>query len=192
MRKIPALAGHTVGVDAVQDLDRRARFEDLVSTVYEPVQRYLLRRTDPATADDLLGDVLLVLWRRLAHVPADNPLPWAYGVARGCLANSRRSAQRQERLVHRLAQVRPDVPPDDGDLAEALAALPVADGEILRLWAWEQLTPREMAVALSISSNAVSIRLHRAKKRLRQLLTAGKDGGLGGQERVRDGGGAAE
>lgn len=62
---------------------------------------------------------------------------------------------------------------------------------MLRLWAWEQLPPREIAVALGISPNAASIRLHRAKKRLRQLLTAGKESGLAGQEQLRDGGGAA-
>jgi RNA polymerase sigma-70 factor, ECF subfamily len=178
-------------VEAAQDAERRDRFERLVAAVYEPVQRYLLRRTDPAAADDVLGDVLLVLWRRLDDVPSDNPLPWAYGVARGCLANSRRSAARQERLVHRLAQARPDEAGDDGALADALDALPVSDGEILRLWAWEQLPPRELALALGISANAASIRLHRAKRRLKKLLEARKDVGLTGQERMRDGGGAA-
>lgn len=162
-----------------------------MALAYEPVQRYLRRRADPASADDVLGDVLLVLWRRLDDVPTENPLPWVYGVARGCLANQRRSAARQERLVHRLAQVRADDAPDDGDLAEALAALPLDDGEVLRLWAWEQLPPREIAVALGISANAASIRLHRAKKRLRQLLMAGKESGLAGQKQLRDGGGAA-
>lgn len=162
-----------------------------MTEVYRPVQRYLLRRTDPATADDVLGEVLLVLWRRLDDAPLDTPLPWVYGVARGCLANARRSAARQERLVHRLAQVRADAGRDDGDLEQALLALPAADGEILRLWAWEQLPPRELATALGISPNAASIRLHRAKKRLRKLLTAGKDGGPAGQPRVRDGKGAA-
>jgi RNA polymerase sigma-70 factor (ECF subfamily) len=178
-------------VEAAQDAERRARFEQVVTSVYEPVQRYLLRRTDPATADDVLGDVLLVLWRRLDDVPADNPLPWAYGVARGCFANNRRSAARQERLVHRLAQTRPDERPDDVELADALDDLPVSDGEILRLWAWEQLPPRELALALGISANAASIRLHRAKRRLKKLLEARKDVGLTGQERMRDGGGAA-
>jgi RNA polymerase sigma-70 factor (ECF subfamily) len=178
-------------VDAAQDAERRDRFERLVAAVYEPVQRYLLRRADPATADDVLGDVLLVLWRRLDAVPAGSELPWAYGVARGCLANSRRSAARQERLVHRLAAVRQDEADGDGALAEALDALPVSDGEILRLWAWEQLPPRELALALGISANAASIRLHRAKKRLRKLLEGGKDVGLTGQEPMRDGGGAA-
>lgn len=165
--------------------------------VYEPVQRYLRRRTDPATADDVLGDVLLVLWRRLDDVPAELPLPYAYGVARGSLANSRRSAARQERVVQRLAQQhRPgsgDAHDSDdvGALAEALEALPDADRELLRLWAWEQLAPRELAVVLGISANAVSIRLHRAKQKLRDGLAARKNGDPTGQNEARRGGGNA-
>jgi len=178
-------------VDPAQDADRRARFERLMADVYEPVQRYLRRRTDLASADDVLGDVLLVLWRRLDDVPVDNPLPWTYGVARGCLANSRRSAARQERLVHRLAEIPHDEPSDDGALEAALDALQVSDREILRLWAWEQLAPGELALALGISANAASIRLHRAKRRLKKLLEARKDVGLAGQGEMRDGGGAA-
>jgi RNA polymerase sigma-70 factor, ECF subfamily len=173
----------------------RRRFEELVAAVYEPVQRYLRRRTDPASADDVLGDVLLVLWRRLADVPDEAPLAYAYGVARGCLANSRRSTVRQERVVARLAQQpRPDGDPVDaldGALDEALAALPEGDRELLRLWAWEQLAPREIAVVLGISANAVSIRLHRAKQKVKELLETRKDGDSTGQSGTRRGGGGA-
>lgn len=177
------------------DAARRHRFERLMAEVYEPLQRFLRRRADPATADDVLGDVLLVLWRRLDDVPAGAPLPWSYGVARGCLANSRRSAERQERLVLRIAAERPAGTGPDGDpaqeeLARALRALPDDDRELLRLWAWEQLPARELAVVLGISANAAAIRLHRAKKRLRTLMTAGKDGRPAGHEEVREGGGA--
>jgi RNA polymerase sigma-70 factor (ECF subfamily) len=176
---------------APDDADRRRRFEQLVAETYEPVQRYLRRRADPATADDVLGDVLLVLWRRLDDVPTDSPLPWTYGVARGCLANSRRSAARQERVALRLARThRPGEPVDDGLLAEALDALPEADRELLRLWAWEQLTPAELAQVLGITANAASIRLHRAKGKLKQLLLARKDGGAAGHPGVREEGGA--
>ncbi|MCW2636290.1 MAG: sigma-70 family polymerase sigma factor [Blastococcus sp.] len=174
------------------DVQRRRRFEDLVGVVYQPVQRYLRRRADPSTADDVLGDVLLVLWRRLDDVPDDLPLPYAYGVARGCLANSRRGAARQERVLQRLAhEARPTADADDdGRLTEALDALPEADRELLRLWAWEQLPPRELALALDISPNAASIRLHRAKQKLKDQLGARKDEGGSGHTGVRRKGGA--
>jgi RNA polymerase sigma-70 factor, ECF subfamily len=176
---------------APDDAARRRHFEEMVAAVYEPVQRYLLRRTDPSTADDVLGDVLLVLWRRLDAVPADAVLPWAYGVARGCLANSRRSAVRQERVVQRLAHQPAAAEPEiDEALTEALRALPDADRELLRLWAWEQLAPREIALALGISANAASIRLHRAKQKLREQVLARKDGKGSGHSGVREGGGA--
>jgi RNA polymerase sigma-70 factor, ECF subfamily len=177
-------------VVAEPDAERRLRFEHLVGRVYEPLQRFLLRRTDPATADDVLGDVLLVLWRRLDDVPAGEPLPWAYGVARGCLGNARRGAARQDRLVERIARERPAGTDDDERLAEALASLPEDDRELLRLWAWEQLPPREIALVLGVSANAATIRLHRAKKRLRALLTAGKETHAAGHEGLREGGGA--
>jgi RNA polymerase sigma-70 factor, ECF subfamily len=166
----------------------RRRFELLVAQVYEPLQRFLLRRADPATADDVLGEVLLVLWRRLDDVPAEAPLPWSYGVARKCLANARRTAVRQEQLVRRVAAERPVQAPEDDRLDEALAALPEDDRELLRLWAWERLPPREIATALGISANATAIRLHRAKKRLRALMTDGKDGRSAGHEGLREGG----
>jgi RNA polymerase sigma-70 factor, ECF subfamily len=166
----------------------RRRFEQLVAQVYEPLQRYLLRRTDPSTADDVLGDVLLVLWRRLDVVPADSALPWAYGVARKCLANSRRAAVRSEQLIHRLAAERPVEEPADERLTEALAQLPEDDRELLRLWAWEQLPPREIATVLGVSANAAAIRLHRSKKRLRGLLESGKDPRPTGHEGLREGG----
>ena len=73
-----------------------------------PVQRYLARRADPGTADDVLGDVLLVLWRRIDDVPDDARLAWSYGVARRCLANQVRGARRQRQPVARLARTRPD------------------------------------------------------------------------------------
>ena len=151
--------------------DRRARFELLFGVVYEPLQRYALRRTDPATADDVVADALLVLWRRLDEVPDDAVLPWCYGVARRCLANRRRSADRQAGLMDRLMGERPSSPVEaDPALEVALASLDADDREIVRLWAWEQLPPREIAVVLGISANAATIRLHRAKQRLADAL----------------------
>ncbi len=171
--------------------ERRARFETLAPELIEPLRRFLVRRTDPATADDVLAETLLVCWRRLDDVPADAALPWAYGVARLCLANAQRGARRQERLVAKVATVDPPAEsvagPDAGDgrqddrLEEALARLTETEAELVRLWAWEQLTPAEIAAVLDLTPNAVSIRLHRAREKLRELLRK-NDGGSGHEE----------
>lgn len=152
---------------------RRARFEALArDELIEPLRRYLARRTDPDTVDDVLADTLLVCWRRFDELPVE-PLPWAYAVARNCFANAQRSARRQERLAAKVAAVdRPRESEEtatgrDDVLHAALARLSEADAEVLRLWAWEQLTPAEIGEVLDISPNAASIRLHRARSRLR-------------------------
>jgi len=173
--------------------ERRRRFEALAAEVVDPLRRFLARRTDPATADDALAEALLVCWRRLEEVPGD-PLPWAYGVARRCLANAERGARRQQRLAAKVAVLDPPPvsmpgPEDGGDpeLAEAFASLRAEDAELLRLWAWERLTPAEIATVLDITANATSIRLHRARERLKETLLARKTAADGGHEESRGG-----
>ena len=63
-----------------------------------------------------------------------------------------------------------DIGPDP-DLAQALETLREEDRELLRLWAWEQLEPKEIAPVLDISVNAATLRLSRAKKRLANELS---------------------
>lgn len=166
------------------DAVRRARFEALAAEVYEPLQRYVRRRIDAAAADDVVSDTLLVCWRRLDDIPEDAGLPWTLGVARRCLANDRRGERRQANVGHRLA-AQPIVPPgaaDETDLGAelhtALAELPDTDREIVLLWAWEGLPPRDIAVAMGLSANAVSIRLHRVKQRLAERLGPSRDAGF--------------
>ena len=156
--------------------ERRARFEAIAPVLVDPLRRFLARRTDAATADDVLAETLLVCWRRLDDLP-DEALPWAYGVARHCLANAQRGARRQERLAARISVVDPpsQTAPGPGetadlDLADALAALRPEDAELLRLWAWEQLTPAEIALVLDVTPNAASIRLLRAREKLAEQL----------------------
>jgi RNA polymerase sigma-70 factor, ECF subfamily len=160
--------------------ERRRRFERVAADVYEPLQRYLRRRAQPDDAADALADTLLVVWRRLDDVP-DDPLPWCYGAARRCLANQRRGDARRLRLVQHAAahldtaaglaldpQRASDKP--DAALVAALDVLSDSEAEIVRLWAWEQLQPREIAIALDLTANAVSVALTRAKRKLAQQL----------------------
>ncbi|MEX2293381.1 MAG: sigma-70 family RNA polymerase sigma factor [Acidimicrobiales bacterium] len=151
--------------------DNRQRFETIVDLVYEPLQRFARRRAPSDVADDVVADTLLVIWRRLDEVPTDAPLPWTYRVAANCLANLRRGERRRARLIDKVGRWERrrddgvEEPPDPG-LHQALLTLAPSDQEVLRLWAWEDLTPAEIATVLDTSANAVSIRLHRAKRRL--------------------------
>lgn len=170
--------------------DRRRRFEALAPAMVDPLRRFLLRRTDPDTADEVLADTLLVCWRKVEQLP-DEPLPWAYAVARHCLHNAQRGERRRHRLAAKVAGLAQpgDVPgPEpDGDPAveAALAALRPADAELVRLWAWEQLTPAEIATVLDITPNAASIRLYRARQKLAERLRKNDAGA--GHEGSREG-----
>jgi RNA polymerase sigma-70 factor (ECF subfamily) len=178
-----------VAADSPDD-DPRERFERLAAEVVEPVRRFLARRTDPATADDVLAETLLVCWRRLDQVP-EPALPWVYGVARNCLANIQRGDRRQVRLAAKITAVDPpqeavhEPDPPDPRIEAALAALRPEEADLLRLWAWEQLGPGEIAEVLGITPNAVSIRLHRARGKFVEQLRKIDDGA--GHEGVREG-----
>ena len=67
------------------------------------------------------------------------------------------------------------------ELHAALGALGSVDREVILLWAWEELTTSEIAQVTGLTPTAVSIRLHRAKKRIATLLER-KTGGHAGQE----------
>jgi RNA polymerase sigma-70 factor (ECF subfamily) len=170
------VGGHNPGVDS--DRRRQERFLAVVADVYEPLQRYLARRATPDDAAEVLNDALTVLWRRVDEVPANAPLPYCYGVARRCLANHRRGSQRRLRLLDRLASQRIDDVADPGstveamdpELAAAMQTLTPAEREIVHLWGWERLEPREIAVALDATPNAVSVALTRARRKLAARL----------------------
>lgn len=171
------------------DLERRRRFGDIAEEVFEPLQRYLRRRTDPDRAEDALSEVMLVIWRRLDDVPPEAALPWSYGIASRVLANQRRGDSRHLKLVDRLqAEPRINVVPDhadagDPDLEAALGMLSEDDRDYVRLWAWEGLEPREIATVKGVTSNAATLRLSRARSKLAKHLNR-QDRLRAGQEPV--------
>ncbi|MFD8374769.1 RNA polymerase sigma factor [Streptomyces sp. NPDC059688] len=145
---------------------------------YWAVSRYVARRLPGRTGEveEVVAEVFTVAWRRRADLPA-SPLPWLYGVARNCLANAVRGYGRRRRLVDRLGNDEaahgrhvvdsPDAEAPGAWVHEALDRLSAADREILRLAAWEELGAEEIAVALGCGRRAATMRLHRARRRLR-------------------------
>jgi RNA polymerase sigma-70 factor (ECF subfamily) len=167
-----------------------ARFADLYRDNARDLLGYALRRSmDPDDAADVVAETFLIAWRRLGDVPAGvEARLWLYGTARRVLANHTRGVRRRDRLTHRLRdQVRHQLPfhreQEASALLDALVELRQGDRELLTLIAWEELTPREAAKALGISSAAARTRLHRARRRLRaRLAERPRRNSIAGQE----------
>jgi RNA polymerase sigma-70 factor (ECF subfamily) len=108
-----------------------------------------------------------------------NAGPWLFAIARHKLLVSVRRAGIETRARTRLgvelppAEVGPSGPAEtwlDG-LDEALADLPKAQREALRLRVEEDLAYEQVGAALGTSPQAARVRVHRALSALRQRLT---------------------
>jgi RNA polymerase sigma-70 factor (ECF subfamily) len=185
-------------------MDGSAEAEAMLTVLYQEhrpaIDAYCRRRGVPSEAvADVLSDVFLTAWRRVADIPPDAELPWLYGVARRIVLNHQRSGRRRMRLSAVLASQPPPQSPDtetqvvrraeERILLAALASLRPDDQEIIRLRAWEELSSVEIGIVLGISPPAVDMRLTRAKRRLgRALSAAGYFEAVSPPRTVRNGG----
>jgi RNA polymerase sigma-70 factor, ECF subfamily len=168
-----------------------ARFRTVFEATYPPVRRYVHRRgITGGWADDVIAETFLVAWRRLDDVPHDDPVPWMLAVARRVWLNHERRERRYGAVVRRLPAPPPAPPPGEPEAVEriravrgALAALDPGDQEILRLVAWDGLTPTQAAQVLGCTPVAARVRLHRARRRLlRELVKRSAGSGQHGIE----------
>jgi RNA polymerase sigma factor (sigma-70 family) len=173
------LAGDDGGRDRYEP-----RFRELYQANYRPVLAYVVNRLGPGEdAHDVVADVFTTAWRRVPDIP---PPPsdrlWLYGTARRLIARRYRTVGRMVRLLGRLAseQHLAEGPAPAGDPVQdrvlaALGTLKPAEREALLLVHWEELSYAEAAQALGCSVNAVGIRVHKARARLRALLSPADD-----------------
>lgn len=160
-------------------LSRDENFARLVTAYRPTLLRYGLRRLDDlASADDLVADTFVVVWRRLDELPpSDQELFWLYAVAGNIVNNMLRGRQRSLRLEARLALERKvegevDFTEDNlGILLAVLAHLTPEEQEILRLVYWERLTYRELGLVLDCTEKAAGIRVSRLRHQLRDRLS---------------------
>jgi RNA polymerase sigma-70 factor (ECF subfamily) len=158
--------------------EREERFREIYDAVYVDLLRFVRRRVHPSHAEDVVGDVMLVAWRRLDDVPVglSSARAWLFGVARKILQNSRRRDDRHDAVAVRLAEVRhgSDVAGNHSelvahrvDIAAAWPLLSAAHQEAIALSVLDGLTASEAAAVLGISSAAFRLRLSRARRLLR-------------------------
>jgi RNA polymerase sigma-70 factor (ECF subfamily) len=152
-------------------------FERAYSQYLPAVSGYLYRRVERRFVEDLAADVFAIAWRRRDSVAAGEELPWLYRIAGNVVANHRR---KQTTGIAVFVALRPadsapsaeDIVIADVSLAEAWRGLRPRDREVLALALVEDLAVADIAITLAISLNATSIRLHRAKRKLADLLRA--------------------
>jgi RNA polymerase sigma-70 factor, ECF subfamily len=163
------------------------RFTALYDEHHRRVYAYAVSKAGRQIADEIVGEVFLVAWRRLADVPEsalpEPMLPWLLAVARNVAIGQFRLAARQQSLAAELRAWSSGAglaAPVTGDVADqvserqaalrALAALSEADRELLTLVAWHGLSAREAATVVGCSTATFFVRLHRARNRLEQAM----------------------
>lgn len=141
---------------------------------------YLERRVGPDDAPDLLGETMVVAWRRVAELPTDpeRTRMWLFGIARGTLLNHARGQRRRWALADRIRlQVREAAtapPADDGsEVRDAIDRLEPDLAELIRLVHWERLSISDAAEMLGIPASTARGRYQRAKDALRAALGVG-------------------
>lgn len=150
------------------------------------VRGYARRQVPDDTAEDVVSETFLVLWRRWDDAPhePEHLRPWVFGVARNKILRAREQHQRALRSVTSAAAVEPTrahgtdpaVTVAGADRARRLLdRLPPAEGEAMALTVWAGLTPGEAAEVLGCSVTALTSRLSRARTRLAAILAAGDD-----------------
>lgn len=160
-------------------------FTEAFRAEYAALHRYLRRRVGAATADDLAAETFAIALNRWdAFDEAARPLrPWLYGIASNLIRHHWRAERRQlmayarngvDPVTEDLEDVpeRVDAEAQRRELAAALADLRDEDRELLLLHAWACLSDAEVADALGLPLGTVKSRLHRARRRLGNRLTA--------------------
>lgn len=160
---------------------RRERFHALYFWTRPRILAYALRRARSAEdAADVVAETFIVAWRRFDEVPeGEGALLWLYATAGNVLVNAARGERRRSNLVERIAATLEGheilvAPPDEGaSLAlVALRSLANDDREVLMLTAWEGLDAAGVGRVLGCSAGAARVRLHRARRRLDELIAA--------------------
>ncbi len=136
---------------------------------------YFVRRVpDREDAADLLGETLVVVWRKARSVPSDavEARMWMFGIARRVLSQGWRSRARRHALTNKLARHLAELAPveEQDHSADVRAAVKAVDQEIIRLVYWDGFTLVEAARHLGMNAATVRSRHARARSILQTLL----------------------
>ncbi|MGI5128061.1 RNA polymerase sigma factor [Pseudonocardia sp. CA-107938] len=149
------------------------RFTRLYRDHYDRVLAYALRRAPVEVAKEAVDETFLIAWRKLPDLP-HRALPWLFVVTRNAI-NSHfrgRAVDVLDAELHRL-EAGVDVSEAVTErtvVLQALAGLSATDREALMLTVWDGLSASDAGRVAGCSTTAFAVRLHRARRRLRDAL----------------------
>jgi RNA polymerase sigma-70 factor, ECF subfamily len=173
----PAADFDTKWIDRLRNHDEIA-FRELIDEHGNWIRRTVLRLVPSSEAEDVVQQVLLTVWRKIHLFRGESSFKtWLFQITIRQTRNHRRSwarwLNRIERLWDRQSQIRDTSDRADSrweSLDQALQQLTYRDRELLVLIYLEGYSMRELTQLFPETTNALEVRLHRAKKRLRKLI----------------------
>jgi RNA polymerase sigma-70 factor (ECF subfamily) len=167
-------------------MTRPANEDDIVRiyrATLDDLYGFVARRCDGDR--DLAEDITQEAWLRAVRAwyedgLPDQPLAWLTTVSRNLLANHfrRRPAEfLEEDVAEAVAEEGPDHAEERMSLlSRALARLPVAQMQLLRVFHLERRKVAEIAAGEGLSERAVEGRLRRARQQLRKQIESESEG----------------
>jgi RNA polymerase sigma-70 factor (ECF subfamily) len=159
------------------------RFRDLHAETYADLVRFVERRSFGNDAEDVVSAVFMTAWRRIDNMPED-ARPWLFGIARKQMQNAARGAARQRDLDVAIAAHADSTVADTAqassariDFVRAWHRLEPRDRETLALVAFDGLNADQAATVLGCRRSTFTMRLTRARRRLRDALDETSDHG---------------
>jgi RNA polymerase sigma factor (sigma-70 family) len=154
-----------------------ARITSALSESAADLLAYLQRRVGLDEAPDLLGETMVVAWRRVNDLPenSEQARMWLFGIARNTLLNHTRGERRRWALADRLrtnsgTEIVAPAADDGADIRDAIARLEPDLGELMKLVHWDRMTISQAAGLLGIADSTARSRYARAKDQLRAAL----------------------
>lgn len=148
-------------------------FGDTFRAYLPKVSKYLSYRVNPNDVEDLASRIFEIAWQKRAACPEGKELPWLYKISGFVVSNYRRKVTAISLSLFDTDATAPsaeDLVITDLALRQAWRNLGAKDRTVLALAAYEELSTSEIAIALGITKNAASIRLHRARKNFDAIL----------------------
>ena len=170
-------------------MDKDAQFKAVIEANRDRIYRICCCYVhDEDERQDVCQEVMVHIWRSLSDFQGRSQLStWIYRVTVNTCFDHLRAAQRRNNLIEErpaedaapcaAAAFEPDQTLEDDvrHLHECIRRLPTPEKALISLYL-EDVDTREMAAILGISEGNVRVKLHRTKKRLKDLWEASQHG----------------